>query len=227
MKLERLVVRCCRHIFMLLTLGICVSAHGAESMHPPVIESGKGLDVLVVGRPIPKLGSKKLVYDRTEWDDEAMPQRVIGVRIYNQVIRAEIDDGKVWRLTISRPGIRTKYGGVGVGDPVKGFAKKIDFEVIIGPGGDLVLIPKHECGLSFLTNMSPDSDGLLATWDSKALAVLPKNIVVRAILVTGCSSTGSAGNENHSHVGWARLCAHAESATPRDAISAPPQRAAR
>jgi|JI6StandDraft_1071083.scaffolds.fasta_scaffold687693_2 hypothetical protein len=75
MKLERLVVCYCRYIFVLLTLGICVFAHDAENMHPPVIESGKGLDVLVVGR-------KRLVYDRMEWDDEAIPQ---GVRIYNQV----------------------------------------------------------------------------------------------------------------------------------------------
>ena len=162
MKLERLVVRCCRHIFVLLTLGICVSAHGAESTHPPVIVGGKGLDVLVVGRPIPKLGRKQLVCDRTELDGEAEPQRVIGVRIYNQVIRAEIDDGindgKVWRLIISHPGIRTKYGGVGVGDPVRSFAKKIDLKIIPGIAGQLVLVPKHECGLSFLTNMFPDSD---------------------------------------------------------------------
>ena len=181
---------------MLLTLGICVSAHGAESTHPPVIESGKGLDVLVVGRPIPKLGRKKLVYDRTEWGEAAEPQRVIGVRIYNQVIRAEIDDGKVWRLMISRPGIRTKYGGVGVGDPVRSFAKKIDLKIIFGIAGQLVLVPKRECGLSFLTNMFPDSDdkgGPLPALDSKSLAVLPKNIVVKEILVFECLNTGSAG----------------------------------
>ena len=196
MKLERLVVRCCRHIFVLLTLGICVSAHGAESTHPPVIEGGKGLDVLVVGRPIPKLGRKQLVYDRTEWGEEAEPQRVIGVRIYNQVIRAEIDDGKVWRLTISHPGIRTKYGGVGVGDPVRSFAKKIDLEIIFGIAGQLILVPKHECGLGFQTNMFPDSDdkgGPLPALDSKSLAVLPKNIVVKKILVFECLNTESAG----------------------------------
>ena len=196
MKLERLFLRCCRHIFMLLTLGICVSAHGAESTHPPVIEGGKGLDVLVVGRPIPKLGRKQLVYDRTEWDEEAEPQRVIGVRIYNQVIRAEIDDGKEWRLTISRPGIRTKYGGVGVGDPVRSFAKKIDLEIIFGIAGQLVLVPKHKCGLSFLTNMIPDSDDeghAMSALDAKSLAVLPKNIVVKEILVRECLNTESAG----------------------------------
>ena len=40
MKLERLIVRCCRHIFVLLTLGICISAHGAESTHPLVQYEG-------------------------------------------------------------------------------------------------------------------------------------------------------------------------------------------
>lgn len=87
-----------------------------------------------------------------------------------------------------------------MGDPVRSFAKKFDLEIIFGIAGQLVLVPKHECGLSFLTNMIPDSDDegdAMSALDSKSLAVLPKNIVVKEILVRECLNTESAGNEKH------------------------------
>ena len=146
-----------------------------------------GVGELKIGAGLPKLENGRVAFDRVVTDEQGRASRMVGVVVGGQVVKVEIDKGRIWRLTISEPGLRT-HDRVGVGTPIAIVAAQTAVNVEIGSGADLIILPMNQCGLAYWSSLELDAAGLLKKWDANAVAALPATVTVRAILVTGrCS----------------------------------------
>lgn len=122
--------------------------------------------------------------DTVERRAEGQLERILIVPFEDDTATVEVNDGRVWRIEIARPGIRTA-NWLGVGTPLstllalEGGAQGLTGE------GRLFLVTRALCGLSFELSepRAPSGD-----WDMQRLRALPGSTVVTRVLVIGCRS---------------------------------------
>src|SRR4051794_30550427 len=91
---------------------------GASSC-PSAPLTGDSVGAVAVGAPVSRVRARcAVVRDTTELDSEAMPQRVLYVRVGADTIAVEVADGKVWRINVANARLQTA-DGIHVGSPLR------------------------------------------------------------------------------------------------------------
>lgn len=146
--------------------------------------TGNGLGDLIVESTVEDVGELcTILGDTTAMGIEGQPQRIVTVDASGRTVKAEIVDGKVWRIAVADPTVRTS-DSLGVGTSLERLLEFQDAEPLIGEGTVFVRIPKH-CGLSF--RLSERISSLSAGEpDRSSLEELPQDTRVDQILAFGC-----------------------------------------
>jgi hypothetical protein len=148
--------------------------------------SGSGIGALRIGTAVDSVRAQcQVVRDTTELREEGLAVRVITVVVPRDTVEAEVDSGKVWRIEVLHPALRTS-DSLGVGTSLDRLLQLRGVHGVAGEGAVFVLSPAH-CGLSFELS-EPGSDAPTAEWDLAALRRLPTNTTVRRVLITGCQA---------------------------------------
>lgn len=112
-----------------------------------------------------------------------MPLRKLTVALARDTVEAEIVNGRVWRLAVHSPRLRTA-DSLGVGTTLASLLQLRNPRGMTGEGRFYVASPQY-CGMSFrLANAGPGAQR--GDLDSAGLARLPKSAVVSEVLVFGC-----------------------------------------
>ena len=149
--------------------------------------SGNAVGKLHIGMPATaaaKIGN--VTSDRLEPDSEGGQARVIRVLVAGKEVAAEVHEGRVWRIQVAQPGLRTS-SGLGVGTTLAKLLELKHVEVHVA-GSSLYLVSAHICGVSFRLSHELQTDkDFMTKWSSSALAKLPATVTVESILITGCT----------------------------------------
>jgi hypothetical protein len=129
-----------------------------------------------------------VVSDRVEEGDEAIPVRILRIRIRGALIAAEIEAGRVWRLTVDDQGLRTA-DGLAVGIPLTKLLSLPMLSAEEGEGALYATSPQH-CGLSFRLSYHPADDEHRVEWTTAQLSALPRSTKVTQVLIFGCAGAG-------------------------------------
>jgi hypothetical protein len=164
------------------------SAEGASVARPagscgrPIVE-GDGVGSIRIGMSADTLKSRCVVArDTIEQRAEGQLERILIVPFEQDTAVVEVSDGKVWRIEITGPGLRTS-NWLGVGTPLSTLlALNGGAEGLVGEG-NLFLVSQALCGLSFELSEPRSPTG---SWDAARLRTLPKSTVVKRVLVIGC-----------------------------------------
>ncbi len=151
--------------------------------------SDRGIGELLVGRSVDSV--KRLCHvisDTTELGGEGMPTRIMRVAFSHDSVEAEIDSGRVWRIEVASPKLRTA-DSLGVGTSLERLLL-LKQPRGLGAEGAVFLVSSQHCGLSFQLSES-GSDAPAENWDRAALARLPKSTVVDRVVIVGCDPTAS------------------------------------
>jgi hypothetical protein len=150
------------------------------------IITGAGIGALRVGATVDSVrASCAVIHDSVEIRAEGMPARIIDVALGADTIEAEVVDGRIWRITIDRPGLTTA-DSLRVGSPLSRLLEHHGAHGAVGEGKLFVLLPDR-CGLSFRLAARP-GDVARSSYDESGLRALPSTIVVDQLLITGCST---------------------------------------
>jgi hypothetical protein len=145
--------------------------------------TGDSVGAVVIGAPVSRVRARcEVVRDTTELDSEAMPQRVLYVRVGTDTITAEVADGKVWRINVVTSHLQTT-DGIHVGSPLRVLLGDPRPSGLVGEG-ELYVVSPARCGMSFLVGPTPSRLG--RHWNAAALRSLSPSTVLKRILVTGC-----------------------------------------
>jgi hypothetical protein len=144
----------------------------------------EGIGELRIGASVESLRQKcKVIRDTTVTGAEGMPARKVAVAFSRDTVEAEIVDGKVWRIAVKSPGLRTP-DGISVGTMIGRLRQLKEPRGMMGEGQLFLASPQH-CGLSFrLSGAGPR--GQRGDLDRAGLFGLPEMTVVSEILVVGC-----------------------------------------
>jgi hypothetical protein len=144
----------------------------------------EGIGQLRIGTTAESLRQKcKVVRDTTVTGAEGMPARKVAVAFSRDTVEAEIVDGKVWRIAVTSPRLRT-VDAIGVGTTIGRLRQLKDPRGMMGEGQLFVASPQH-CGMSFrLSGAGPR--GQRGDLDRAGLFTLPEMTMVSEILVFGC-----------------------------------------
>ncbi|HEV7595931.1 MAG TPA: hypothetical protein VGO33_13120 [Gemmatimonadaceae bacterium] len=144
----------------------------------------EGIGQLRIGTPVESLRQKcNVVRDTTVVGAEGMPARKVAVAFSRDTVEAEIVGGKVWRIAVTSPRLRTR-DAVGVGTTIGRLRQLKDPRGMMGEGQLFVASPQH-CGMSFrLAGAGPR--GQSGDLDRAGLFRLPEMTMVSQILVFGC-----------------------------------------
>lgn len=115
--------------------------------------------------------------DSTGLGDEGATTRSLLVPVAGETIDASIVAGRVWRIAVTSPGVRTA-DSLGVGTPLSRLLALPGARGIAGEGRAFV-VADRPCGLSFQL----DVDRALAAGE---IGRLPGGTRVKRVLVTGC-----------------------------------------
>ena len=151
-----------------------------------VIVSGDSVGDLVVGKK-PPFKKGRLLFRKWQNDENGERYELLRVKVNGIPVDAELYNGDIWRIWIDKPGLITR-GGVGVGGNVKNLLlRNRDFDLEIGPGPSLVLIPKDSCGISFVTNAKlPDQ--LPEKLDRTYALTIARDAEISKIILVGCDN---------------------------------------
>jgi hypothetical protein len=176
---------------LLLACGLLLSSQTACAVKSFI--SGNAVGDIVVGRKPPALGRGRLIYLHDEQDENGDPYKLLRVMVQGGVVDAEIYDGMVWRIWVSTPGLLTA-DQVSVGSSAYAvLAKNKTAYPVIGSGGEIVLVAKDPCGLSFITDVDASTESAQMTRSS--IATEMKSGHVQKILVVGCSYPHKDGDQ--------------------------------
>jgi len=147
----------------------------------PVID-GDGLGAIRIGMNADSVKSRCTVArDTMEMDNEGMPERILVVAIGGDTTRVEIDSGRVWRIDVRTPRLRTA-DSLGVGTPLpRLLALEGGVQGLVGEGS-LFVLSQARCGLSFELS----ARGAAGDWQRARLRTLPPLTRVTRVLVFGC-----------------------------------------
>lgn len=124
----------------------------------------------------------RVVYDTTTRRAERQPAHVLQVATSSDTIEAEADAGRIWRIQIASPRLRTA-DSLGVGTPI---GRLLDIPGIRGMTGEgsLYLVSPAHCGVSF--RVTRPKDQLRGDWTLAQLRQLPATSVVTSVIILGC-----------------------------------------
>ena len=124
-----------------------------------------------------------VVSDSEQQGTEGMMERVLVVRIGGEVVRAIVNDDKIFRIEISSPRFTT-VDSLGVDAPLQRIARKRGARFFPGEGGVYGFIADH-CGLSFRFSvpLRPPRGG---NWTAAAIDSAHGDAAVDRVLVTRC-----------------------------------------
>lgn len=147
----------------------------------PMID-GDGLGAIRIGMDADSVKTRCTVArDTVEMRGEGEQERVLVVAIGGDTASVEISSGRVWRVDVRTPKLRTA-DSLGVGTPLtKLLALKGGVQGLVGEG-NLFVITQARCGLSFqLSTRAGARD-----WQRPQLRSLPPDTRVTRVLVIGC-----------------------------------------
>jgi hypothetical protein len=144
----------------------------------------EGIGELRIGATVESVRQKcTVVSDKTAPGAEGMPARKLAVALARDTVEAEIVDGRVWRIAVHSPRLRTA-DSLGVGTTLARLLQLRNPRGMTGEGKFFVASPQR-CGMSFrLANAGPGAQR--GDLDSAGLSRLPKSAVVSEVLVFGC-----------------------------------------
>lgn len=148
--------------------------------------SGEGIGELRLGMTVESVGKKcNVVRDTTAMGAEGMPARKLIVALSKDTVEAEIVDGRVWRIAVTSPRLKTA-DGLGAGTSIARLRQLKSPRLMTGEGALFVATPEH-CGMSFrLSNTGPDA--LRGNLDRAGLSRLPASAVVSEVFIFGCKT---------------------------------------
>jgi len=158
------------------------------------IVSDEGIGSLRIGATVNSVRQKcNVVRDTTVMGAEGMPARKLTVAFSRDTVEAEIVDGRVWRIAVRSPRLRTA-DSLGVGTTKARLLQLRSPRLMTGEGQLFVASPAH-CGISFrLANVGRDA--LRGNLDRIGLPRLPESTVVSEVLIFGCRlGTGTANGD--------------------------------
>jgi hypothetical protein len=180
MKMRRLVL-------MLALLG-CESKKEAaqKSSCGEEILGEEGIGELRIGATVESVRQKcNVLRDTTALGAEGMPARKLTVALSRDTVEAEIVNGRVWRIAVDSPRLRTA-DALGVGTSIGRLRQLKNPRGMMGEGQFFVASPDH-CGMSFrLSNAGPRARGDM---DRAGLFRLSEMAVVSEVLIFGCRLT--------------------------------------
>ena len=158
------------------------AARPAGSCGRPVVD-GDGVGSIRLGMPADSLKAQCVVArDTVERRTEGQLERILVVPFEDDTALVEVNEGRVWRIEITEPGLRTS-NWLGVGTPLSALlALEGGVQGLVGEG-NLFLVSQALCGLSFELSEPRSPAG---RWDAARLRTLPKSTVVKRVLVIGC-----------------------------------------
>jgi hypothetical protein len=147
----------------------------------------EGIGELRVGTTVESVKQKcNVLRDTTALGAEGMPARKLTVALSRDTVEAEIVNGRVWRIAVDSPRLRTA-DGLGVGTSIGRLRQLKNARLMTGEGQLFVGSAEH-CGMSFkLANVGPDA--LRGNTGRAGLARLPDTAVVSEVLIFGCKLT--------------------------------------
>jgi hypothetical protein len=157
-------------------------ARPAGSCGRPIVD-GDGVGNIRIGMSADTVKAHCVVLrDTVERRTEGQLERILVVPFEQDTAVVEVNEGRVWRIEITEPGLRTS-NWLGVGTPLSALlALNGGVQGLVGEG-NLFLVSQALCGLSFELSEPRSPSG---TWDAARLRTLPKSTVVNRVLVIGC-----------------------------------------
>jgi hypothetical protein len=147
----------------------------------PLIDSD-GIGTIRIGMSADSVQSRcKVLRDTTQPDNEGMAERVLMVDIGGDSVAVEVDSGRVWRIDVRTPRLRTA-DSLGVGTPIASLLALEGGVQGLAGEGSLFLLAQARCGLSF--ELSARATG--GDWQRPQLRTLPPTTRVKRVLVIGC-----------------------------------------
>lgn len=149
------------------------------------VVTGEGIGQLRIGSTVESIKQKcNVVRDTTVIAAEGMPARKLAVAFSRDTVEAEIVDGRVWRIAILSPRLRTAES-LGVGTLNQRLIMQLKNPRGMMGEGELFVASPEQCGMSFrLANGGPRAQR--GDLDRAGLAGLPVTAVVSGVLVFGC-----------------------------------------
>ena len=159
------------------------NASGQKSSCGAEVLGEEGIGELRIGASVESVRQKcSVVRDTTAPGAEGMPARKLAVALSRDTVEAEIVDGKVWRIAVHSPRLRTA-DALGVGTSIGRLRQLKEPRGMMGEGQFFVASPQH-CGMSFrLSNAGPAARGDM---DRAGLFRLSEAAVVSQVLIFGC-----------------------------------------
>jgi hypothetical protein len=157
-------------------------ARPAGSCGRPIVD-GEGVGNIRIGMAADTVKARCVVVrDTVERRAEGQLERILVVPFEQDTAVVEVNDGRVWRIEITEPGLRTSIW-LGVGTPLSTLlALNGGVQGLVGEG-NLFLVSQALCGLSFELSEPRSPSG---SWNAARLRTLPKSTVVKRVLVIGC-----------------------------------------
>ncbi|HEV2017809.1 MAG TPA: hypothetical protein VGQ98_05805 [Gemmatimonadaceae bacterium] len=144
----------------------------------------EGIGQLRIGATVESVRQRcRIVRDTTVQDAEGMPQRKVAVELSRDTVEAEIVSGRVWRIVVWSPRLRT-VDSLGVGTDIVRLLRLKNPRGMAGEGAFFIASPEH-CGMSFRLALAGDAR-YRGDLDKVGLARLPASTVVSEVLVFGC-----------------------------------------
>ena len=159
----------------------------AASLGPcgaPMID-GQGVGAIRIGMDADSVKARcHVARDTVETRTEGQQERILVVAIGGDTATVEVSSGRVWRIDIRTPSLRTA-DSLGVGTPLpRLLALEGGVQGLVGEGS-LFLLSQARCGLSFELSAHPAP----GDWQRPQLRTLPPATQVTRVLVIGCQAS--------------------------------------
>ena len=118
--------------------------------------------------------------------EAAPPDNMLEFKIGGAPVQAQVEDGRVWRVVIDGPQLKTA-DKLGVGSPLPALLASAPARASQGEGVIYAATARH-CGLSFQLDYRPARGEDRDAWTADALAALPKDVKVSRVLISGCKN---------------------------------------
>jgi hypothetical protein len=127
--------------------------------------------------------------DRSSFDDEANPIRLLGVAVDGQLVTARLDGGRVLQIWTASPRLKTR-SRLGVDTTLATLERQLPaLEGGQSEGGPLYVFSNRLCGLSFQASYKPTNHEYMRlgdTWKRADILKLPAQTRVKEVLMSGC-----------------------------------------